>query len=468
MNINIRDLHSLEQLRIAIIRFFEDNESHLFKIDSKLQSRIGDLKALELQFQRQIELARDDLQNANSALSNCESNTYEDEDGETVYPDCDYEREDVIACKKHLAHTEHNYNSFRREIRNLEISVSEYQNAKLKYKTLIQFERESGTNSLKQLVNGAENYLSISSPMENGFSNGFGLAETIAKADPTMILATVVGVGELMIMTVFAFVGLSGTLFSVSNSDNRVIITTTFFENGDEHICSQLKIERKETGNFGKILSVNIPPSLQNEKIGKHLINNMEATCRANDCKEISGWANSNNVGFYQGLNYQTRNEIKEAGAEVFKPLESNFYSSQQNAKAAFENSNNRDFIKNKNLGKQPVNPLYIISPDEMNDEKFWGQHGENQTRYFDLIEKYELCNREMENGKTLDQIRMENMWVANAYDVFNGLEPIRLLKSGNYYRIDSNGRHRVAAAQMYYLQTGKTIPLTAEVLEKD
>ena len=238
-------------------------------------------------------------------------------------------------------------------------------------------------------------------------------------------------------------------------------INATFF------IASELKIEKNKTGNYGKIVSVNIPPSLQKEKIGRHLINNMEASCRANDCKEISGWANSTNVGFYQGLNYLTRNEIKETGAEVFKPLESNFSSSQQKAKAAFGNLDNVDFIKNKKLGKQKVNPLCIISPDEMKDEKFWQQHGENQNRYVDLIEKYDQCNQELHSGKTLDQIRKDNMWVANAYDVFHGSEPIKLLKSGEYYRIDSNGRHRVAAAQMYYMQTGKTIPLMAEVIEK-
>ena len=265
----------------------------------------------------------------------------------------------------------------------------------------------------------------------------------------------------------FSFLGLGSSLFSVSNKSKKGLVTTTYTENGTEHICSELKIEKRETGNIGKIVSVNIPSSLQNEKVGKHLINNMEATCRANDCKEISGWANTANVGFYQGLNYQTRNEIKETGAEVFKPLETNFFSSQQKAKAAFENLDNASFIKSNNIGKQEVNPLNVISPDEMNDEKFWQQHGENQNRYFDLIEKYDKCNQELQNGKTIDQIRKEDMWVANAYDVFHGSEPIRLLKSGDYYRIDSNGRHRVAAAQMYYMLTGKIIPIMAVVFEK-
>lgn len=463
----IRDIASLEQLRISIARFCEDSENQLQAIDSKLQSRIGNLKALESQFQRMIESAQDDLRIANSSLYSCEANTYEDEDGNTNYPDCDSEIEEVRYCRARLELAEHNYNSFKREIRNLEISIAEYQSPKIKYRTLIQFEKEAATSSLKQLINGAEDYLSVSSPMNDSLLNGLGLAEAIAKIDPSMILAATVGVAEISVMNMFSFLGLGNSLFSVSNKNKKGLVTTTYTENGTEHICSELKIEKRESGNYGKILSVNIPIPLQNEKIGRNLINNMEACCRANDCKEISGWANSTNVEFYRGLDYQTRNEIKETGAEVFKPLESIFSSSQQKAKAAFENLDNAAFIKSKNIGKQEINPLNVISPDEMNDERFWQQHGENQHRYFELIEKYDHCREELKNGKTLDQIRKIDSWTANAYDVFHGSEPIRLLKSGDHYRIDSNGRHRVAAAQMYYMQTGKTIPLTAEVFEK-
>ena len=414
-----------------------------------------------------IESAQEDLRNANRALLSCEADTYADEEGYTYYPDCEYEKEEVIECKRRLEHAEHNYNVFRREIRNLEISISEYQNPKVKYRTLIQFEKDAARSSLKQLINGAEDYLSISSPMNVCLLNGLGLAESVTKFDPTMVHSTPVGNGELIVMSKFSFSGLGGSLYSVSNKSKKGLVTTTYSEKGTEYICSELKIENKETGSIGKIVSVNIPSSLKNEKIGKYLVNNMEAICRANDCKEISGWANTSNVAFYQGLDYQTRNELKEAGAEVFKPLDSSFSKMQQNAKAAFESLSNVDFIKNRNLGKQQVNPMSILSPDEMNDEKFWQHHGENQKRYLDLIEKYDRCLSELNNGKTLEQIRKEDPWVANSYSVFHSTSPIKLFKSGVYYRIDS-GNHRVAAAQMYFLKTGKTIPIVAIVIEKE
>lgn len=463
----IKDISSLNELGISIARFCEENENQLLSIELKLQSKFEILKLQESKFMKMIELAQDDLKNANYSLSCCESNSYEDNEGNEIEPDCNYEFEERMSCEERLELVENNYNSFRKEIRNLEISISEYQIQKIKYSNIIQFTREVSTSCLSQLINGAEDYLVISSPFDNSFSNGLGLAEAISIIDPTMVVAATVDAGEIIMMSVFYFLGFDGSLFTVSNANKEGLISTTFSENGVDYICSELKIEKRETGNLGKIRSVNIPPSLEKEKIGKHLINNMEAICRANNCREISGWAKSTNVDFYKTLNYQKRNEIKGTGAEVFKLLESFFLNVQKEAVAEFLNINNAGFINNKNWVKQQVNPLNIISPEEMYDKYFWEQHGENQNRYLDLIEKYGCCNQELESGKTLDQIRKENMWLANAYDIFHGSESLRLLKSGDYYCIDSNGRHRVAAAQIYYMLTGKTIYLAAEVLEK-
>lgn len=464
----IRDINTLEDLRVVIARFCKESENQLQEIDSKLQSRIGNLKSLESQFQRTIETAQEDLRNANSALLSCEADTYEDEDSHTHYPNCEYEQEEVSDCRKRLELAEHNYKLFRREIRNLEIAVAEYQNPKIKYRTLIQFEKEAATSSLKQLINGAEDYLSVSSPLNSELPVGLGLTEAVARVDPTMILAATVEIAELILMSVFSFIGLSGSLFSVSNKNNNGLITTTYTENGNELICSELKIENKDSVKYGKIVSVNIPISLQNEKVGKYLIQNMETNCRANDCREIYGWSNEANVPFFKDLGYKTRNKVKEYGREVFKLLNSNFSSIQKNAKNAFQNLSNSYLNSANNLGRNEINPLHVISPAEIYDEDFWNQHGLDQLKYIDLIDKYQKCQDELKKGKTLDEIRKEDMWVANAHDVFHGSEPIHLLKTGDYYQIGSNGRHRIAAAQAYYLQTGKTVVLPADVFEKN
>jgi len=283
-----------------------------------------------------------------------------------------------------------------------------------------------------------------------------------------MVIAAAVGVAEILIMSVFAFLGASGNSYSISNKNSNGLITSTLLTEGKEYICSELKIDKKESVNSGKIVSVNIPQNLQNEKIGKHLIINMESTCRANDCKEISGWATSNNIKFYQGLGYQTRNEIKESGAEIFKPLESDFSDTQQKAHNAFENISDATFINSKNFGKLHVNPLHVISPAEINEEKFWKQHDrDGMERYIDQIEKYEKCKELISKGGTLDEIRKSDFKLVIAYENFVSKgDTIRLQKNGDYYKIDGGGRHRVAAAQIYFLRTGKIVPIEAEVKE--
>jgi N-acetylglutamate synthase-like GNAT family acetyltransferase len=464
----IRDIASLEQLRVAIARFCESC-GNLSDIDTMLQTRISSLQNLESKFKREIANAQDDLRSAKSALWSCEADTSEDDEGNTIYPDCGSEQEEVADCQKQLREAGRKYQIYKQQVRNIEKAVAEYQNPKLKFRNLLQFEKEAAVGSLKQLINGAEDYLSISTPnigLVAGNDSGFG--ETTGKIDPAKtIIAATVGAAEIMLLPIFSFLGLGGKKYNISNAASNGVITSSVAHENENNVCSKLHIENKNGSNYASILSVSIPPSMHQDGIGKHLIHNMESISRANGCKEIASWANSTNVGFYKNLGYQVRNEIKNAGAEVFKTIDSIFLENQEKAKVAFENIGNADFIKSNDLGRQLVNPLNIIAPVEAGDNKFWSQHGEDLERYLNLIEQYDKCNQLLQNGKTIDEIRKHDSWIANAHDVFTGNEPVKLQKVGGYYRIDG-GRHRVAAAQIYFMRTGKVIPIIASIMEKN
>lgn len=426
------------------------------------------LRSLESKFIRAFEEAQEDLRDAERSLRSCEQDTYEDEDGNIVYPDCSFEETHVRDCRQMLDYQIHRLQTYKAQIKNIQKSISEYQTPKLKYRSVIQFEKEAGTSSLQQLINGAEDYLSVTNTVPDNGMNGFGLTETVAKMDPTMVLAATVGVAEIMIMTIFSFFGVSGRSLTISNSRENEFVTSSISGDGAKQLCSKLKIERKSDGNYSRIISLNIPPELQNEKIGRTLLQNLESTSRANDCKEISGWSNKENLGFFTGMGYQVRNEVKDSGAEVFKPLESNFLLSQSNAKSAFQNVDAMDF--KRNIGKKEVNPLNIISPDEINDENFWKQHDrDGMERYIDQIEKYDKCRELLKDGRTIEEIKKSDFNSAIAYENFiSKSDTIRLHKNGDYFKIDGGGRHRVAAAQIYFLRTGKVIPIEAEITEKD
>ena len=84
-------------------------------------------------------------------------------------------------------------------------------------------------------------------------------------------------------------------------------------------------------------------------------------------------------------------------------------------------------------------------------------------------IEGYLKCKGLIEKGKTLDELKRDDFSSAIAYENFihkAGGDTIRLQKHGDYFRGDGGGRHRVAAAQLYYLQTWIIVQLTTEVEE--
>lgn len=462
----IRNIDSLEQLRVAVFRFCEDSNSQLLGMELAIQFRFEALRSMEVRFVKAIEKARDHLKVALAALSNCESDYDTDEEGNMITPDCSYERNHVYDCERKLARAEANYEIYKREIKKIQATIEEYQGGKFRYQSWLQYEKEVATASMKQLIEGAEDYLSVSSPFERNPDASQGLMEAVAKIDPVGILAATIGAGEIIIQTMISFLGVGGSAFAITNSKNKDIIRSDISVGGTEYTCTELKINDKGGRNTGSIFSISIPALLQKEKIGRHLITNMEALCRANDCHEISGWSTSNNIPFYTGLGYQLRNEVNGAGAEVYKTLESNFQSHQRNARDSFAGAD--EMKLKKKSGKCDINPLHIISPDEMSDEKFWKQHErEGMERYLTQVEQYDKCRDLLRKGYGIERIKKEDFSLAIAYENFvSKSDTIRLYKKGNYYKINGSGRHRVAAAQLYFLRTGRIIPVEAEITE--
>lgn len=444
------------------MKFCKESETEIFSIDNKVESSLNELNTHELRFRKIIESAQDNLRYAKESLNSCESQVFEDDDDNIIYPDCNYEKQEVASCRYLLEVAESKYDLFKQKVRDLEKAISEYQKSKNRYKNTIHYLQERAIFSLIQLINGASDYISLTSQTSYDF-----LSQSQKKHNKKLPVSLATdSLPEAIPLHSFPIIKSDGQIITAFNKYGQGMVATYIIDNGVEHICSELMISKKGPDNVGKILSINIPSFLQNQKLGNHLITNMEMICRSYDCHEISYWANSNNIEFYQSLNYKIRNDIKGAGGVVYKQLESGYYSLQKDARIAFEVLNRRELFNINSLGLQKVSCLNIISPEEIYDSTFWSQHGENQERYIDLVEKYHYCIEEIIKGKHLDQIRKENEWIANSYDIFHGSDPIRLLKLGHYFKVDSNGRHRVAAAQLYYLKTGKIINLPAEISE--
>lgn len=466
--VNIRDVESLRRLRTSIAQFSDSSIDAIYAIDSQIEKKLSHLKSLESRFQKSIENLETKLAGANRSLALCESDISYDEDGYPVYPDCSFEISFRSSCLQELRNANNRFEFYQQQMAKLDMAIQSYQPPKTRFKQVLEFTKAAPATILKQLIDGAEDYLSTEPP-----SFHFGNREPQQlhdKANANGIIRDYSSQRSHLRVTSLAanylFKNKAGIGQNFQNEFSKSSASTWFLGETGKDLCSVVKFNQSDSSNIvGTISDINVPPSLNEEGVGRHIVLNAESICRANGCNEISVWSSDENISFFQGLGYQIRAEVKGSGAEVYKPLEVNYLQLQGDAKADFSTISNSDFIKGQDLGIQEVNPLKIICPDEVKDENFWNQHGLDQNKYLELINLYDRCQNLLDKGKSLDEIRTEDYWVANAHDVFHGSEPICLQKVGDSYRIDIGGRHRVAAAQLYYLKTGKTIKVPCKVV---
>lgn len=453
----IRDIESLEQLRVAIIRFYEENQSQINAIDSKIESKLNLLKSNESRLISSIQIAEDNLHRAKSDLQFCESDTYEDDDGNTVYPNCDYEENEVINCRNELAIANNNYNIFNRSIRNLEQHIANYQKPKFRYKDKLNFTKEQASHSLTQLINGAEDYLSVNLNTETSSSN---LYSENKNGLNSVFDILVLGVPKLILEGVYSFFSLLGNKYSFTNYIKKDVIDTVFKHNNEDYKCSQLKIKNQ----VGTILNIDTPNPIREENVGKNVLGNIELICRTNGCKEINTWSSIENIEFYEKQGFSIRAKTENVGADIYKKLDDNYGFLQEKAAETFESSNS--YIEVERIDSIEVNPLLIVSPESFENTNFWKQRGSDGSpeKYIELLDLHTKGKTFLSEGKSLDEVYALNEKVHNAISVFKN-QPIRLIKKGNYYQVDQ-GRHRVMAAQYHFKKTGQIIPLTADVIE--
>ncbi|MBT6048403.1 MAG: hypothetical protein HOG49_16500, partial [Candidatus Scalindua sp.] len=80
---------------------------------------------------------------------------------------------------------------------------------------------------------------------------------------------------------------------------------------------------------------------------------------------------------------------------------------------------------------------------------------------YIKLIKDLNKHNQLIEDGVSTENITNNHPEFANAYEACTR-NPIRLIKLNDYYIVDEDGRHRVAAAQ----SIDENVKLTADVRE--
>lgn len=313
----IRDLQSLKALQISINNFCSGAQGALRTIDGDVNFQLQQMMAVGQQVEQAFKDAQQEFERTQRELSSCQAQKTQDKDGNEIRPNCSSQQDQVNNAHRQLEKTRQNYEIYKTQIAKVQFAILNYQNARSIFSMRLSFNQSAGVNSLKQLINGAENYLSVSF---TGTSTNEKVIETDAGPSPHYAARSLRD-EDIVLEKYFKFRGESGMAYELLNMSAKGMVKTELHLNETNSLCSTLEFERKENSNRGKIVNIKIPADLSNEKVGRHLVMNMEHICRLNDCSEIFGWANQSNIEFYRILGYDLRNHVTGVGAEVFKQI---------------------------------------------------------------------------------------------------------------------------------------------------
>lgn len=93
---------------------------------------------------------------------------------------------------------------------------------------------------------------------------------------------------------------------------------------------------------------------------------------------------------------------------------------------------------------------------DDVSEEEFWAHHGNSKEDFEELVSKVPEVKNQLEEGKSLEEIKEDENLRATAEQYFDENNMVRVYEDGEKYIFDGDGRHRVTIAQEY----GQDIPV--------
>jgi len=463
----IRDISALRDLKISLKKFSENSITILSNIESRINQEMSYLKSKKDLFLNTLREAEDNLREAKSSLRYCKSQGYYEHYGDGkkywVEPDCSSEEESLSECVRILQTAKEKYQRCKQIVWKVENEISVFVAEKVKFKQFILNHNENSVSVLTQLINGVEDYKSIQTPVTNIHSQS-------SQKNIPLSISSQSATNAISNSPVYLFEAKNKQQYEISNRVDESNIRFNISQNGRSiigynKICGSLKINEKNGQKIAQITNFSAPDAYQGLGVGEHILKNLEHIARQNDCAEINGWADAHEIDFYLKQGYGVRNQIPNVGGEIYKAFsgKGEFVETQNKIRTAFAGFNqklvNKEYrLENSQLVNN-IDPRKILSPET--DKRFWDHHSNGKEDYIKLIKDLNKHNQLIEDGVSTENITNNHPELVNAYEVCTR-NPIRLIKLNDYFTVDEDGRHRVAAAQ----SIDENVKLTADVRE--
>lgn len=424
-------------------------------------SRVSTLEEIREHLKSTVQGREADLEQAKCALETNllnKQDANESSDGEI---DCSLEYNEVEMRGDELSSAREELDKYECRLRILNRAVSVFLDAQSKFSQLPKNIIPASISTLGQLIDGAEDYISIVPATQKGIERSTSNQETLLKANVRNSTESEVAIG-LKLLASRELCRKSGLRYSLDIRRTGSHIEGVVTGGAIHFKCFEMELGLGQAGKCGRLSSFSIPPELQKDLVSAILLDRVEAAASILGADEISIWADAKDHQFLVARGYIKSLCIPGEGGELSKKIKLDFIRHQRGASDAFANhSTSHITIKDSTLVE--INPLFILTPPDFASNGFWERHKESIDRYIELL-KLDVRYRSLaSSGFSDDDLRRLESEVHNAHEVMVR-QPVRLERSGGYLRVDQ-GQHRVAAAQAHYLETGEILPVCSQII---
>lgn len=161
---NVKIIHTLEDLRAALVRFGVDAEDALRAMEQEIQRTNAFLIEAERRWRRETQWKKEEVRRAASALRRCQASGYRDQEGRYHPPDCRSQEQVLLKAKRELAEAQTKLRDVQRTMQQVKQSIDAYHRQARRLTLFLQDDIPKASALLACKLQILQAYVSISPP----------------------------------------------------------------------------------------------------------------------------------------------------------------------------------------------------------------------------------------------------------------------------------------------------------------
>ncbi len=161
---NVHAIHSLEELRSALVRFGAEAQEALQAMERETRRTMVFLAEAEARWKREVRRRDEIIRQATTELVACQASGYRDKEGRYHPPDCRTQEQTLLRAKRHLAEAQAKLREVRAWIKFVQQAAEDFQRQARRLAGVLNEDRPKATAHLERKVDMLRTYTALTAP----------------------------------------------------------------------------------------------------------------------------------------------------------------------------------------------------------------------------------------------------------------------------------------------------------------